>query len=258
MSFHGGLSCRLEVAFADELCRELGVRLIAPDRPGIGLSDFAPGRSLLDWPHDVETLADALGLERFAVMGWSAGGPYALACAYCLGERLTAVASVAGMAPLDSPAGIDALGMAVDRILFRVTRRRSGVAGRLLSLARFGSRAMVRRSLLQSLRWAGDADAEFVAALPGTEIADSFLESLRQGGHGTAHDYHLLGGDWGFPLAAVKTEVLVWQGRGDGLVPPAQGQRLTEALPRARLRFFDGYGHFLPRRCTRELLLALL
>ena len=77
LSFHGGLSSRLDAAPADAAARDGGVRLVAPDRPGMGLSTFQPGRRLVDWPADVTSLADALGLERFAVMGWSAGGPYA-------------------------------------------------------------------------------------------------------------------------------------------------------------------------------------
>ena len=81
LSFHGGLSSRLDAAPAHEAAVATGVRLIAPDRPGMGLSTYQPGRRLLDWPADVAHLADALGIERFAVMGWSAGGPYAAVCA---------------------------------------------------------------------------------------------------------------------------------------------------------------------------------
>lgn len=65
------------------------MHLVAVDRPGIGHSDLQPGRRLEDWPLDVAELADALGLERFAVVGDSAGGPYALACAALMGDRVT-------------------------------------------------------------------------------------------------------------------------------------------------------------------------
>ena len=81
LSFHGGLSSRLDAAPANEAARRMGVRLVSPDRPGMGLSTYQPGRRLLDWPADVTHLTDALGIGRFAVMGWSAGGPYAAACA---------------------------------------------------------------------------------------------------------------------------------------------------------------------------------
>ena len=88
MSFHGGPGSHLEHEAYSATIGSLGVRLICPDRPGMGLSDFQPGRKLLDWPPDVLALADALGLERFGVMGWSVGSQYALACAYAIPERL--------------------------------------------------------------------------------------------------------------------------------------------------------------------------
>ena len=75
--------------------------MISPDRPGVGRSDPKPGRALLDWPADVSSLADALGIERFALLGWSAGGPYALACAFALPDRVKAVALIASAIPAD-------------------------------------------------------------------------------------------------------------------------------------------------------------
>ena len=75
------------------------MRLISPDRPGIGRSERQPGRTLLDWPADVAALADELEVSRFAVMGWSAGGAYAAACAFALPERVSAVALIASVIP---------------------------------------------------------------------------------------------------------------------------------------------------------------
>jgi pimeloyl-ACP methyl ester carboxylesterase len=77
--------------------------VIAVDRPGHGLSDFQPDRTLLDWPTDITALADALGFERFAAVGMSAGGPYVLACAYSIPDRLTTATLIAGAAPLNDP-----------------------------------------------------------------------------------------------------------------------------------------------------------
>ena len=85
------------------ITRSLGVRHIQLDRPGFGLSDFQPGRTLLDWPDDVAKVADRLGIERFAVVGVSGGGPYVAACAYRIPQRLTAAAMVGSVAPLDGP-----------------------------------------------------------------------------------------------------------------------------------------------------------
>jgi len=92
--FHGFPGSRLTwSAFDPQDCAgELGLRVIAPERPGYGLSEFQRGRELLDWPEDVLALADPLGLERFAVLGLSGGGPYAAACAFKIPARLVATA----------------------------------------------------------------------------------------------------------------------------------------------------------------------
>ena len=82
--FHGFPSSRLEAQFTEGVAGRLGARIIAIDRPGFGRSDFKKERRIRDWPDDVLALADALGIDRFAVLGVSGGGPYAAACAHVL------------------------------------------------------------------------------------------------------------------------------------------------------------------------------
>ncbi len=101
--FHGFPGSRLEAELAATAAARWNLRIIAADRPGIGLSDRRPGRTLANWADDVRTLADSLGLERFAVLGISGGGPYAIACAARLADRLTAAGTIGGLAPLDRP-----------------------------------------------------------------------------------------------------------------------------------------------------------
>ena len=86
---HGGLACRLDVASAAPVAAACGIRLISPDRPGVGLSDPKPGRTVLDWAQDVAELLDQLDVDRFAVMGWSMGGQYAAAVGHALRDRVT-------------------------------------------------------------------------------------------------------------------------------------------------------------------------
>ncbi len=98
--FHGWPSSRLQASGLDEEAKRLKIRVIAPDRPGYGLSDYAPNRTLLDWADDVIELADCLHIKKFAVVGVSGGGPYAAVCAYKIPEdRLTKVGIVVGLAP---------------------------------------------------------------------------------------------------------------------------------------------------------------
>jgi len=97
--FHGTPGSRLQLAINEAAVRRAGVRLIAPDRPGYGMSTYQPGRRLIDWPSDVVELADHLAVDRFSVMGVSGGGPHALACASVLKERVVVAGIVSGADP---------------------------------------------------------------------------------------------------------------------------------------------------------------
>lgn len=99
MFFHGFPSCRLEAWFLDPIAQRKGIRLIAPDRPGFGRSTFQPNRQFVHYPSDIRALADHLELDRFAILGGSGGGPYALACAKDIPGRLSAVGLLASAGP---------------------------------------------------------------------------------------------------------------------------------------------------------------
>ena len=100
---HGFPGSRLEAALFHDTAKQGGVRVISADRNGLGDSDYLPNRTMLDWPDDVAAMADALGLDRFHLLGVSGGGPYALACAYRIPERLKGLALVCPLGPLDQP-----------------------------------------------------------------------------------------------------------------------------------------------------------
>jgi len=124
LHFHGLPSSRLEMhsAALDEIATRLNARVIVVERPGMGLSDFKPGRTIGDWPSDVIQLADALGLDRFAVMGLSGGGPYVTVCALKIPKRLTAAGIISGVGPLEAPGATDGMNKR-DRQLYPIARR---------------------------------------------------------------------------------------------------------------------------------------
>src|SRR5574341_1236813 len=131
--FHGWPGSRLEPRLLDSLCSELRLRLVAPDRPGYGLSEFQTGRTLLDWPMDVCALADHLGTEQFALLGVSGGGPYAIACAAMITNRLTAVLLVGSVGPAAEAGSLEGM-VALNRWLLTVACKAPWLAERLAGI----------------------------------------------------------------------------------------------------------------------------
>src|SRR6516165_11024718 len=145
LNAHGGLACRLDVAGAAPAAEMCGVRLVSPDRPGVGHSDPQPGRTILDWTRDVTELLDRLDVDRFALMGWSLGGQYAAAVGYALPQRVTRAAIVAGAIPLTEPGAFDRL-PAIDRNYIRMSRHAPWAAA---VLPRHGAGGQTRSATLR-------------------------------------------------------------------------------------------------------------
>jgi pimeloyl-ACP methyl ester carboxylesterase len=255
ISCHGAMSSRLDVAFAAPLCAERHVRLLAPDRPGIGLSDPRPGRTMLDWADDVRAFADALGIERFAVFGWSGGAPYAFACGYRLGARVTKIGAVGAIASLQRPETVHRLGLWADRMLFPLAMRAPRLAAVALTMARRIPAEMLRQSLVRELPSA--SDRAVIRALSAKEATDFFYEALRPGVRGVIEDYRVLGSPWGFEPEQLKTEVILWQGEEDTLSPMDHARQLAARIPNARLIVLPNRGHFLLRLEMERILDAL-
>ncbi len=241
--FHGFPGSRLEPGFAGDDLARVGARLIAIDRPGFGRSTFQPGRRLLDWPDDVASFANSLGLDRFACMGVSGGGPYVLACALRLSERLTRAAVVCGVGPLDTPEGSRGM-MRMNRLLFG-TARYSRAAVRLVtalmarSLRRDPSAALER--MTRSLPGPDRAALERPGALEN--FALSTLESLRSGTRGAGLEARLYARSWGFRLEEVTAEIELYQGELDVNVAPSMGRYQASALPHCKAHFYPSEGH---------------
>jgi pimeloyl-ACP methyl ester carboxylesterase len=244
--FHGTPAAAVGWLFADGVARELGVRAIAPDRPGIGASSLRRGRRLVDYPSDVAALADALGIERFAVLGWSAGGPYALVCAVRLAERVAAAACVAGAGPLDRSGALEDLN-AQDRRMVTLSRRSPAAARALLA----ASAAAVRHAPALTERWTeGQLSAaereELRRHRPLLVDRRFYLEAFRQGAAGVAEDYRIYGEPWGFDPGEIRIPVSLWHGDADSLVPLRHAELLAERIPGATLHVVPGAGHLLP------------
>jgi len=241
LSFHGGLSSRLDAAPAHQAALDLGVRLLSPDRPGIGRSTYQPGRRLLDWPADVAALTDALGIDRFAVMGWSCGGPYAAVCGARMSDRITAVALLSSAVPLELVGTTKGLARD-DRILLFLVRWAPRVASALLrvTIGEASERRLyreIRRSFPAVDRAALEERGSIVDAVAFVK------ESMRQGTEGCLQDYRIFGSPWGFDLSEVTVPVRIWEGEEDTTGPPEYRELLLRHLPRSQLSLVPGEGH---------------
>ena len=240
---------------AEALTHELRIRYVMVSRPGFGGSSPAPGRTVLSFAYDAGALADHLGHERFAVVGVSAGGPYALACAHELPARVVATAVVSGMAPGGHvPAGLPA----PVRLGLRLLRRRPHACTRtgdaLLAVARRHPGLIG----LVMLAGAPPADRRLLADRgAGAAAAGRFLAAAADGIGAMVDDHVICTGRWGFRPADVAGLVHLWHGGRDTLVPAREAIRLAEQLPHAELALGPGDGHYFYGRRLREILSAL-
>jgi pimeloyl-ACP methyl ester carboxylesterase len=259
VSVHGYGDSRITRHPDDSLAASLNVRLIALDRPGIGLSDYRPARSVLEWADDVGILADHLNLGRFAVLGWSGGGPHALACAYRLADRLTAVGVVAGFAPFDRPRATE--GMRNDMRKFLPVLRRLPWLSQLVTSSLPGAYRKDPAEAFAKQFGNGLPDADRRALdepLMRANLLAGAVEAVRQGSRGLATDMQLfLARPWGFPPQDIRVPVHLWYGDADTLVPLQMGQYLAEVIPGSHLTVYPGEGHMIFYTHWREMLATL-
>ena len=242
--FHGWPGSRLEAGIADPQARAAGIRIIAPDRPGYGWSDFQPGRTLLDWPEDVARLADALEIGRFSVVGASGGAPYAAACAYAIPERLDRIALLCGLGPAHEPGSSKGM-TRLNRYGLALARRSPGLVHGLLRAAAPWIRAHAERFVAHLATTVSPVDREVLARDELRRLfAATFREAFRHGAAGAARDVALYARPWPFELSQVKPEIHLWHGEADRVVPSSMGRRYQRELPRCCAVFLPDEGHF--------------
>jgi pimeloyl-ACP methyl ester carboxylesterase len=242
LSCHGGLLCRFDVEPCAADFAAAGLRVISPDRPGIGRSDRAPGHSTVDWVDDARQLLDALALERVAVTGWSLGGQYAAAVAARLGDRVSGLALVAACPPLDDHDRFAELN-AMDRRLAQLSRRAAPAARAVFALtARLGRRSPLRLARFEA-KHSPPSDAAVIDA-HGDWLGVAMAEGARVGA-GMVDEYRAFVGPWGFSLDEISVPTTVHQGTSDTLVPPKWADALVAGIDGATLTTYDDEGHMI-------------
>jgi pimeloyl-ACP methyl ester carboxylesterase len=258
--FHGWPSSRFQGALGHEGANELGVHLLAVDRPGCGQSDLHLGRTLRDWPELLSGVADHFGFSQFHVLGVSGGGPYALASAWGLPERVVGAAVVSGAPPLAERADISKL-MPVYQMLLWAYRRTPEVVRGLFRVA--GPISRVRPPA-----WLWRGAMLMIPECDRVALSDQLVLDRAWAGYsgawvghpdGVFHDARIYAAPWGFDLAEIRVPVRLWHGREDRNFQWQLAEELANHIPDCTARMIDGEGHYsLIMRCHREILSDLI
>jgi pimeloyl-ACP methyl ester carboxylesterase len=256
--FHGTPGARRQIApVGREAAADLGLRLVSVERPGVGASTPHRHRRIVDFAADAGAVADHLGHERFAVVGLSGGGPYALSCAAALPERVVGVGVLGGVAPSTgtdrSATGIVGLARSFRRML-ELGRQPIGVAMQ-------GAVAIVPAAHAAYLAYTRVAPPGDRAVLrePGFEamFIDDLVTAIRSGFGAVADDAALFGRHWGFHLDEVVAPVRWWHGDADNIVPLPDAQAAAERLPDVELHVRPGESHLGGFAASDEVLEAM-
>lgn len=245
--FHGFPGSRFEAAIVEDRLECLNVHLIAIDRPGMGISDYQKNRTILDFPEDVQELAEYLGLDNYGVLGVSGGGPYSLACAYRIpSETLIGCAVVSGSGPYHLTK--DGLDKGEKTVLFMVKN--------FQWLFRFILWLQLGRNVTNMVWWKKNY-SKLGTGLPETDerifndqrvkesIIAKSIEAFRQGSKGLVTDFKLYSEDWGFKFSEIpyETKVSLFHGEMDKNVPISIAKSLSEQIPNCKTQFYSDEGH---------------
>ncbi|MEU8195702.1 alpha/beta hydrolase [Microbispora amethystogenes] len=243
---HGTPGSRIGPLPREGLLYRLGVRLITYDRPGYGDSDRHEGRSVGDVAADVAVIADHFGLDRFAVVGRSGGGPHSLACAALIPHRVTRAAVLVGLAPREAE-GLDWFdGMTEGNVTEYMTalQGRARLAARLVPTAAEIREDPVRlvNSLYDELT---ESDRSVIAdAGIRTMLVQTYAEAVRTSAHGWIDDAMAFCSPWGFDPADIRVPTLLWHGEDDVFSPVSHSRWLAGRIPTATVRIQRGAAHF--------------
>jgi len=260
--FHGWPSSKTMAQLTDAAARELGVRIISPDRPGICESAFQADRKLLDWPHVLEQLVDQLGLKRFHILAISGGAPYAYVAALRMPERVRGIAIVSGALPIVDLSDHGGL-LRLYRWMLALYRAHPKVLRALFYLARpmasLRPPIRFRPVLLKILQLQPCDEASLQDSAAFEAVFESQRRAWRASVKGVMADAEIYARPWGFRLEDVDLPVRLWHGREDRAFSIRLAEEAAKRLPNCKARYIENEGHYsLPIRHVREILADLI
>jgi pimeloyl-ACP methyl ester carboxylesterase len=222
--FHGTPGARIIGLDQNEVA-EAEFRILTPERPGYGYSTPHPGATFENWASDIQELADHLEIRQFHILGVSGGGPFALACAAYIPERVLSVTLISTATPAESKEFWQGMFWA-NKVIFML--------------------AIKMPMVLTGICFAYGRFAQWNAARNNTE-SGYVSEPFRQGGVGLETDLHLVANPWGIPLQTIRVPVYLWHGENDVHSPAAGAKALATAIPTCEAHFFPEKDHFFHR-----------
>ncbi|WP_031571168.1 alpha/beta fold hydrolase [Acidithiobacillus thiooxidans] len=242
--FHGTPGSRFQLDLLPAALLQ-NVYWIAIDRPGYGESSRCPGLSMADVTATVSDCANHLAIDQFQVLGFSGGGPYALACAQTMPDRVTAAHIVSSLGPVDIPEVWSAL-RRQDHLLFTLARRNPWLFSLLLRLSMWGVRQNPERFIAQ-LAEKMSAQDQALLTVPDTHavLKHDLQEALQQGTIGMADDLSVLSRPWPFQLEDIRVPVHLWQGAQDKVINPHIGAAIAARIPQAQYHNLEDGAHMI-------------
>ncbi len=257
---HGWPSSRTMAELTDTAARELGVRIISPDRPGISRSGFQRERKLLDWPPVLRALVDHLGLDQFRMLAISGGAPYAYVSAWAMPERIKAIAVVSGAPPLRELRDHADL-LPLYRWMLALYHKHPALLRSCFHAFRpFARMRLPLRFRPMLLKLLQPCDA---SSLRDSAAFEACFESQRRAWRGSADgvmaDAQIYADPWGFALEEISVPVRLWHGKKDRSFSFRIAEELASRLPHCAPRYVDEAGHYsLPIRHMPEILRDLI
>lgn len=241
---HGTPGSRLNFGMVDGHARDRNLRIIAPDRPGYGGATFKRFTCFSDWAPDLQSLADALDIKGFALIGISGGAPYAVGAAWALPERAQFMGLVSPIGPVADAEAAIKLSYPYRQVFLELPKWPAAMASLFWTM-----RAVLRftpgfafRALMQRV-----APSDRIVLARGDvrrALLDGHREGLRRGVRGAVQDLRLFGRPWRIPFRDVIASAVLWQGLEDRNVPPSASEYLADVLPNCRLDVIPDAGHF--------------
>jgi pimeloyl-ACP methyl ester carboxylesterase len=244
LAIHGTPGSRFMFGLTDQAARERGLRVIAPDRPGYGRSEYRRNTSLMRSAEDFISLADALDLKRLAVIGVSGGGPHAIATVSAIPNRVALLALVSPVGPVAECRKQVRMSRMHRLIFTRMVRSPQACATFFWSL-----RGMVRLApgvAYRALQQRVTRSDQGVLGRPEVKanLQAAIREGLKPGIKGALQDLRLFCSPWGLALPEVDVPTVVWQGSDDTIVPANAAYYLARQLPNCRLDVIQEAGHY--------------